>query len=118
MLSLDLTCTSVVDLSPLAEMKALERLELRLTRVADISVLRGKNELRSLDLFDTRVTDLSPLAQTSNINLELGGSAVEDLAPLVGMQNATIVLYRNQHQAVPKALESRSHQLQLVTTYR
>ena len=118
MLSLDLTCTPVSDISALAEMRELERLELRATAVADLSPLAGMTRLCSLDLFDTPVTDLSPLAKTTNVTIELGGRAMNDLTPLVGMRNATIFLYKYPHASVPQALQSRLQQVQVVPIYK
>jgi Leucine-rich repeat (LRR) protein len=118
MLSLDLTEAAISDISALAEMKELERLELRATAVADLSPLTEMTRLYHLDLFDTPVTDLSPLAETTSLGLELGGPAVKKLAPLVGMRDARISLYKYPHESVPKALESRPKQVRIRPIYK
>ena len=50
------------DLSPLAELRELELVEVPRSRVADLAPLAGLTGLRQLDLSRTRVSDLRPLA--------------------------------------------------------
>lgn len=99
-------------------MKGLENLDARATAISDLSPLTGMKNLGHLDLFDTPVTDLSPLAETTNLGLELGGSALKDLLPLVGMQNARISLYKYPNVQVLEALESRLQQIRIVPIYK
>lgn len=118
MRSIDLTGTPVSDISPLAGMKRLEKLDLRATAVADLSPLAGMKNLSHIDLFDTPVTDLSPLAEATKLGIELGGSSMINLLPLVGMQNARISLYKYPSESVPWALESRLQQVRIVPIYK
>ena len=48
------------DLSPLAELRALEVVEVARSRVADLAPLAGLDALRRLDVSRTRVADLLP----------------------------------------------------------
>jgi tetratricopeptide (TPR) repeat protein len=80
---LDLSGTSVSDLSPLRELP-LELLLLKDTRVRDLEPLRGM-KLRHLDVLDSQVTDLSPLAGMPLEYLYFPGTNVKDLSPLRGM---------------------------------
>ena len=118
MLSLNLTGSQVSDISALAGMTELKKLDMRATAVADLSPLAGMTNLRHLDIFDTPVTDLSPLAETTSLGVELGGNALKELLPLVGMRNAKIWLYKYPHEAVPEALESRRQQVQIRPIYK
>jgi hypothetical protein len=117
-LSLNLTGSRVSDISALAGMNGLTKLDMRATKVADLSPLAGTTSLRHLDIFDTPVTDLSPLAETKGLGIELGGSALQQLLPLVGMANARIWLYKYPHQPVPEALKPRPHQVRIQPIYR
>lgn len=118
MLSLNLTGSQVSDISALAGMTELKKLDMRATAVADLSPLARMTNLRQLDIFDTPVTDLSPLAKTTSLGVELGGNAVKELMPLVGMRNAKIRLYKYPHEAVPEALKSRGKQVQVALIYK
>ncbi len=118
MLSLNLTGSRVYDISALAGMNGLRKLDMRATAVADLSPLAGMTSLRRLDIFDTPVTDLSPLAATTSLGIELGGSALQALLPLVGMRNAKICLHKYPHEALPEALESRGQQVQIQLIYK
>ena len=54
--------TGVSDVSPLAALTQLTRLELWRTAVSDVSPLAGLTQLTSLTLNNTAVSDVSPLA--------------------------------------------------------
>ena len=71
------------DHSPLAELRALEVLEVPRSRVADLSPLAGLAALRRLDVSRTRVADLAPLAGLARLaHLDVAATPVSDLGPL------------------------------------
>ena len=87
--SLEVTYTDTLsDLSPLAGLAQLRRLDLVDTSVSDLSPLAGLTNLQYLRLLRTTVSDLSPLAGLTNLNyLGLSGTSVSDLSPLEGLTN-------------------------------
>ena len=83
---LDLTGTQVSDLSPLAELAGLHFLKLDRTQVWDLSPLEGLDRLQRLVLTGTQVSDLSPLEGLDGLqHLVLTGTQVSDLSPLAGL---------------------------------
>lgn len=100
--------TLVVDLAPIAELKALRKLSIDRTAASDISALAtctglevlwlhqtaidkidgisGLVALKILSLRDTNVSDLSPLRLLSELqHLDLRRTPVRDLRPLLGL---------------------------------
>lgn len=74
------------DLSPLAGLAALKRLDLELGHVSNVTPLATLTTLESLDLAHTRVSDISPLLKlTKLVSLSLYETRVSDLAPLTGL---------------------------------
>lgn len=78
--------TQVSDVSPLAELKHVERLWLNNTRVSDLSRLAELKNLKHLDLSKTAVTDLSPLKALKKLeslrivaNSQLSDGQVQEL---------------------------------------
>ena len=83
---LDLNHTQVSDLGPLADLTALERLDLWDTQVSDLGPLADLTALERLDLWDTQVSDLGPLADLTALEtLDLWGTQVSDLGPLADL---------------------------------
>jgi internalin A len=71
------------DLTPLAEMNKMDRLDLGLTRVKDLTPLSGLTSLTELQLDDTPVEDVSPLAKLTKLErLSLQRTRVKDFSPL------------------------------------
>ena len=112
-LTLDLSGTKVVDLSPLAgapladlnmsgcgaladigPLRGLDLATLNLsgTAVADLGPLREMHDLRKLDLYYCKVADLAPLNGLRLDDLNLTGTRVFDLGPLRGMKLKNLVL--------------------------
>jgi hypothetical protein len=76
----------VRDISPLARLTTLKRLDLANTSVSDLSPLSGLTMLEDLDLQETSATDLSPLAGLAMLeNLDLSCTSVTNLSPLAGL---------------------------------
>ena len=85
---LDLSGTSIPDLSPIVNLTALESLDLKNTIVSDISPIANLTDLRSLDLMGTQVSDLNPLAKLTELrSLDLFDTPASDLAPVMDLRN-------------------------------
>ncbi len=91
------TSNLVSNLSPLAGLTKLTRLDLRGNNISDLSPLAGLINLTYLELWDNHISDLSPLARLTNLTeLRLGGNSVSNLSPLAGLTNlTTLLLQRN-----------------------
>jgi hypothetical protein len=78
------------DTSPLADLTALQSLDLRDTRVSDVTPLAGLTALQRLNLWRTQVSDLAPLVGLTTLqSLDLSHTQVSDVAPLAGLTNLT-----------------------------
>ena len=87
---LELGYTAVSDVSPLASLTQLTRLELGYTAVSDVSPLAALTQLTSLRLDGTAVSDVSPLAALTQLtSLRLDGTAVSDVSPLAALTQLT-----------------------------
>lgn len=88
----------VQDLSPIAGLTGLRRLNLYDCQIGNIAPLAGLRNLESLNLQSNQVADLSPLAMLTNLKyLNLSANPVSDLSPLrhlTGLEN--LVLGDNQ----------------------
>ena len=93
---LDLSGTSVSDLSLLVNLTMLESLDLMGTSVSDISPIANLTELRSLDLMGTQVSDLNPLAKLTELrSLDLVDTPASDLAPVMNLRNLQLLGVEN-----------------------
>ena len=78
----------VSDLSPLAGLLNLERLNLWANPISDLSPLRGLKNLTILSVGYSQVSDLSPIARLINLNyLDFNHTHVSDLSPITGLIN-------------------------------
>ena len=78
----------ISNVSPLASLTNLERLDLSNNAVSDISVLANLTNLTGLFLGYTAVSDISVLANLTNLErLDLGGTAVSDVSALASLTN-------------------------------
>lgn len=82
-MALDLSGTSVTDLSPLKGMP-ITKLNLRRTKVSSLTPLRGM-PLRELYMEENPISDLSPLKGMPMNKLMISGLPVTDIGPLRGM---------------------------------
>lgn len=99
--SLDLSGTSISDLTPLAASSSLHRLNLSNTRVENVAPLSRLRGLQYIDLTYTEVSDLSPLSGLSNLRaLDLLGNWI-DLRSLNGLRGLRSL------RLAPKALTYR-----------
>ena len=56
--------------------------------ISDLSPIAGLHNLRKLDIGDNSVSDLSPLAELTNLeSINIGNNRISDLSPLVGLKN-------------------------------
>ncbi len=88
--NLNLSGTRVTDLSPLAKLSRLRKLSLLAAPVSNIAPLSDLTDLESLSLENTQVADIAALAKLVKLqDLSLAGTAVEDLSALAGMTRLT-----------------------------
>ncbi len=71
--------TSILDLSPLAEARQLQRCDLNRTAISNIDPLRGAVSLAELVIRGTLVRDLSPLAGLPLATLDVGETEISSL---------------------------------------
>lgn len=77
---------SVTDLTPLEKLTKLEGLRISMNPVSNITPLAGMLQMDRLDLGRTQVRDLTPLKKMTNLTeLMLDDTPVEDLTPLAGL---------------------------------
>ena len=77
---------SVSNLSPLAGLTKLTRLEINDNNISNISPLAGLTNLTELELSSNNITDISPLVSLINLEvLGLGRNSVSDLSPLADL---------------------------------
>ncbi len=80
---LDISYTQVSDLNPLTHLSALQQLDVYWANVSDLSPLRHLSALQQLDVSYSQVIDLSPLRHLSALQqLKLYDNVVVDLSPL------------------------------------
>lgn len=78
-------CTDLSDLSFIAPLTGLKRLDVSYCGVSDISFISGMSELEELDISHTNITDLSPLLELSSLknltaDYELSGDITDKLS--------------------------------------
>ena len=85
---LQLNGTDIADLSPLAAMTELKRLDLsNCSRITDLSPLSSLSDLKYLNLSMTAVTDLTPLSSLTALQvLHASEMPIADLTPLSAMK--------------------------------
>ena len=88
------------DISPLAKLTKLQRLELKYSQINinDISPLANLTNLQYLLLDEDKITDITPLANLTNLQyLSLVGNQITDISPLANLTNLQ-VLYLNNNK--------------------
>ena len=92
-LVLDASDLGLADLSALAGMTALERLDLSGNALVELESLANLGALKDLDLSGNKVEDLNPLSGLYALErLDLSGNRVADAGPLGGLPNLTVLL--------------------------
>ena len=78
----------IVDVSPLAALTGLERLDLSENQIVDVGPLAALTNLKGLGLRVNAIVDVGPLATLTNLEgLELGDNAIVDVGPLAALTN-------------------------------
>lgn len=87
------------DLSPLKDLKKLQRLYAYRTQVSDLSPLKTLHNLEVLYIYDTQVADLSPLKDLPNLQtLDVSGTQVSDLSPILPLIKRRVSInWGNKH---------------------
>ena len=93
----DVNSNSISDISPLAGLTNLERLDLEKNSISDISVLAGLTNLTWLNLAYNPISDISPLAGLTNLTwLALNKNpTISDISSLAGLTNLTRLTLHN-----------------------
>ena len=104
---LDLGNNNISDLSPLAELKKLERISLAGNNISDLSPLAELKNLKFLYLYDNNISDLSSLAELKKLEiLLLRGNNISDISAIVGLtQLETLDLNKNNISVIPPLAE-------------
>ncbi len=88
----------VSDLSPIAGLTKLRRLNLLNNPISDLSPLRDLTNLTELHLNDTLVSDLSPLSGLTNLtSLNIHPTLATNLSPLAGLINLRSIAFSNKN---------------------
>ena len=86
--SLELYRNPIVDISSLAHLTKLERVNLLGCHIVDLSPLRNLNNLRGVFLGHNKISDISPLSELTNLTfLHLQSNQIVDLSPLANLIN-------------------------------
>jgi Leucine-rich repeat (LRR) protein len=98
--SLNFGHTDLVDITPLAQLNALTRLDLRGTQISDIAPLVELNALKTLYLMNTEISDITPLGKLTALQyLNLSNTQVSDITPLTEM-SALQTLYLSHTRVI------------------
>ena len=82
----------VQDITPLAKLPKLARLNLRGNPINDITPLAGMINLRALHLGETQIIDITPLAGLTNLgDLFMFDNQINDISPLAGLRNLQLL---------------------------
>ena len=94
---LNLWGNNISDILPLAKLTQLTELELSANNISDLSPVAGLTNLTYLDLDGNSISDISGVSELTGLTrLEIGGSNISDLSPLANLTNLTILwLYGN-----------------------
>ena len=86
---------TISDFSPVAGLIQLTQLNLSSSSISDVSFLSGWTHLKGLILYDNPISDISSLVGLTQLtSLELSSTVVSDISPLVGLtQLSRLYLY-------------------------
>jgi len=83
---LNLSCSKIIDLTPLEGLEQLRKLQLAENRIVDLSPLKRLTNLRELYLADNQISDITPLQELTQLTrLRLSYNQVVDITPLKGL---------------------------------
>lgn len=84
---ISISMQKITDISPLASLQYLEKVEIKNNPVVDISFLSGLKFLKRVSIFDTRVTDFSPLLNCPMlVELDAGKLPIRSLEAFYGFK--------------------------------
>ncbi len=85
------------DISPIAQLKSLEILDLSKNRITDISPLKNLDKLTTINLSDNKVSDLTSIMKLEKLtSLVLSTNEISDISPLTKLKSInSIVLNDN-----------------------
>ena len=98
--------TRIHDISPLAALTRLTKLNLSNNQISDITPLASLQLLSKLNLSENHIDDVAPLAALLNLTrLELGDNAISNAAPLAHLEQLKVLnLSHNKIQSLPSSL--------------
>jgi Leucine Rich repeats (2 copies) len=88
----------ITDLSPLADLTSINRLNLNNNKISDLTPLAGLTKITHLGIHGNNISDLTPLAGLTKItHLGISNNKIIDLLPLAGLNNINYLgIYNNQ----------------------
>lgn len=94
---IDLEDNHIEDLSPLADLKLLQSVNLAKNQIRSLAPLAGLTAMQYLELSGNQIEDLAPLAEMSNMrSLYLSDNKITSLQPIVGLSKIwTLYAARN-----------------------
>lgn len=99
-------CPNITDLSPIENLKNLNRVAINGTRISDISVLAGLPNLKSLNLKCNEITNPEVLEALENIDvLDLEFNRISDISQLKGLVEKG-VMTEEQATSIVKSCET------------
>ena len=94
--NLDLKGNAISDISALENLTNLERAQLQLNEISDISALENLTNLERLYLQTNEISDISALRDLTNLEfLSLSSNEISDVSPLVGLTNLEKLTLKN-----------------------
>ena len=84
---IDICDAKVSDITPLANLTELKKLNLRACKISDLSPIAGLTKLTWLGFLNNNVSDISPLAGLIHlIHLDIAINNISDISPLDGFR--------------------------------
>ncbi|MDE0042944.1 MAG: cohesin domain-containing protein, partial [Candidatus Poribacteria bacterium] len=100
---LELRDNHILDISPLAGLTNLEWLNLLTNDISDISPVAGLYSLKWLSLHNNKISDISALAGLTNLTwLDVAKNEIADLSPLNGLRGNAIFLVSYYNPGFPQ----------------
>lgn len=94
--SLDLSNTSISDISPIKELENLRELNISNTAVKDVSEVTNLTKLRRLNISNTQVKDISKLKDLRSLDvLVIDSLEITDLSVLLEFRNLLVLSIKN-----------------------
>lgn len=89
---------ALTDISPLATLKKLQKINLAYNQITDISALKNLSQLKTVKLQDNKIVSIAALANKPLLTqVNVGHNEVVDVTPLQSMRNPEEVMVNNNH---------------------